>query len=91
MAHGVNANLARRWIFDASDARDRVPVQEDRAVEMTSPRIPDFSKLEVGLLSGSVEGAQGEAMKRSRFSEVGIPAHRDHSFRAIVTEHSDPT
>ncbi|APW40395.1 hypothetical protein RD110_01130 [Rhodoferax koreense] len=39
MAHGVNANLARRWIFDASGARDRVPVQEDRAVETASPKL----------------------------------------------------
>jgi transposase len=36
MAHGVNANLARRWIFDASGDRDRVPVQ-DRAAETASP------------------------------------------------------
>ena len=32
----------------------------------------DFSKLEVGLLSGRPERAQGEAMKRSRFSEEQI-------------------
>jgi transposase len=37
MAHGVNANLARRWIFDASDARDREPVAQDRAVAPTAP------------------------------------------------------
>lgn len=37
MAHGVNANLARRWIFDANDARSRVPDKEDRAVAETVP------------------------------------------------------
>lgn len=37
MAHGVNANLARRWIFDASDARDRESAVEDRAVAPTAP------------------------------------------------------
>lgn len=36
MAHGVNANLARRWIFDASDARDRESIVE-RAVAPTPP------------------------------------------------------
>jgi hypothetical protein len=34
----------------------------------------DFSKLEVRLLSGKPEGAQGEAMKWSRFSEDGMDA-----------------
>ena len=37
MAHGVNANLARRWIFDASDVRDRESAAEDRAVAPSSP------------------------------------------------------
>lgn len=37
MAHGANANLARRWIFDATDARDRVPDKDDRAVAETVP------------------------------------------------------
>ena len=37
MAHGVNANLARRWIFDASDVRDRESAAEDRAVVPAAP------------------------------------------------------
>ena len=37
MAHGVNANLARRWIFDASDVRDRRPAAQDRAIAPTAP------------------------------------------------------
>jgi transposase len=37
LAHGVNANLARRWIFDASDVRDRESTVEDRAVAPTRP------------------------------------------------------
>ena len=37
MADGVNANLARRWIFDASDGRDRESPAKDRAVAPTAP------------------------------------------------------
>ena len=37
MAHGVNANLARRWMFDASDARDGKLVAQDRVVAATTP------------------------------------------------------
>jgi len=37
MAHGVNANLARRWIFDAGDLSDRESAGEDRAVAPTAP------------------------------------------------------
>ena len=33
LAHSLNANLARRWIFDASDARDRESIVE-RAVAL---------------------------------------------------------
>lgn len=39
MAHGVNANLARRWIVDANGVHDRVPVQEDGAAEAASPKL----------------------------------------------------
>ena len=41
-------------------------------VVLACPRIPDFSKLELGLLSGGADRGEGEAMKRSRFSEEKI-------------------
>lgn len=37
-------------------------------IYLTSSRIPDYLKLEAGLLFAMLKRAQGEAMKQSRFS-----------------------
>ena len=46
------------------------------------PRIPDVAKLDVGLLSGSADWREGEAMERSRFSEEQIAYARACPSRA---------